>query len=178
MNIRRSLKTIAIHGAALAAVLGHSAGASAQAASDQGALMSELQQIQQQLAAIERRAVTESPALQERHRELERRVIAAMTEADPETPSHLARLEAMPEEVAAAEQQNDEARLQELAGEAHGIREKLNRAQEAAFEKDDVASAVATYQNEVLQRMVEVDPQTEQLLARARDLIRTLQPRG
>ncbi|HWV57662.1 MAG TPA: hypothetical protein VNZ57_09445 [Longimicrobiales bacterium] len=178
MNIRRSLRAFALSCAATAAVLGYSPVVSAQATSADGAVVAELQRIQEQLAAIERRAVTETPVLQQRHRELEERVIAAMTAVDPSTPANIARLQAMPAEVASAEQQNDQSRLQELAGEAHSLREKLNRAQQAAFENEDVASAVATYQNEVLQRMVELEPQTEQLLARARDLIRTLQPQG
>lgn len=178
MDVRRSFRGMGIAVAAAAAVLVGASRAAAQAAPDEGTLLAELRQIQQQLAEIERRVITETPELRERGRQLEARVIAAMTEADPETPTHLARLEAMPAEVQAAEERNDRSRLEELAGEARGIRERLDRAQAAALAREEVASEVSSYQAEVLRKMVEVEPRTEQLLARARELMETLRPRG
>lgn len=177
MTLGRTIR-IALAGAGIVVAPWGTVQAVAQPAADQNALVAELRQIREQLAEIERRAMAETPELQARHRALEEKVLAVMVRHDPQTPANLARLEAIPREVEAAEKARDEARLRMLAGEAEGLQRKLNEAQAAAMEEKEIVAEVTAFQADVLKRMKEMEPRTETLLSRARELIQTLQPRS
>lgn len=132
-------------------------------------MITELQQIQATLQPIHQEAM-QHPEIQAAQQELGAEIQSAMVEVDPETPERMARLQALMQEGQAAQQEEDRAKLNEIAAEAQVIEQQLQAAEAAAIQKPEIAPKVEAFQEDLLEKMVEINPETETLIERAREL--------
>lgn len=132
-------------------------------------LIQELQQVQARLEPIQQQAL-QDPQVQEAQQALGDEVQAAMTEVDPETPQRIERLQVLMSEAQAAQAEQDEAAMGEIVAEAQGLEQRLQAAQAEAVQRPDIAPQVEQFQAQLLEKMVELDPDVESLIEQAKEL--------
>lgn len=138
------------------------------------AQMAELRTIAARLQGIHSRAMR-SGDLTATQETLMRDIKAAMERQDPELPRLATRVKAMEAEARAAESRNDAARKQALAREFAAIQARFMRAQQTVMRQPDIARRARAFDDRLHRQMVAADPQTDQLLARSRQLQASLQ---
>jgi phenylalanyl-tRNA synthetase alpha subunit len=135
----------------------------AQPAADEAA------QIQQRLQAIQQRALQDA-ALQQRQAAIGEEVVATMGRLDPTFSARAERAQAMQADIAAAQQAEDNARLHELNAEAQELQQAFATARAQAMQDEQVQASLQAFQGEVVAKMIEIEPETETLLARLAEL--------
>lgn len=130
---------------------------------------SELRLIGERLQAAHTRAM-QDPELRAAGEALARDIKTAMERADPELDRLATRARGMQEEMRAAEQRGDRTRLTTLMRELDGIQERFVRAQEAAMRSGDLLERNRRYEARLRARLVQIEPETDRLLERSRDL--------
>lgn len=168
-----ALATLAAAPTALAAQVAAPAPAgapvdSAAAAQIQGWL-AEIQQINGRLQELQQRAM-QDPELVAEQEALGARIRTAMEEADPELEPSLERVETLQAEAAAAEQQADTARLMEIGEELREIEGRFMSAQQQALAQPQISSDLEAFQVALQNRLVELDPEAPELIARFQEL--------
>lgn len=138
------------------------------------AMMAELRTIAARLQGIHSRAMRTGD-LSATQATLMRDIKAAMERQDPELPRLATRVKAMEAEARAAEARNDVARKQALAREFATIQGRFMRAQQTVMKQPDIARRASAFDARLHRQMVAADPQTDQLLARSRQLQAGLQ---
>jgi predicted membrane-bound mannosyltransferase len=141
---------------------------SAAAASARG-WITELQQIQSRLQAAHNR-VMQDPQVREAQESLFRDVKTAMQRADPGLDALARRVESMQAEAAAAVQRGDRARVQQLNAELVPIQQRFMRAQQTVMRQPGIAQRSTALEQRMHARMLQVEPETDRLLARGREL--------
>lgn len=149
--------------------------AQAPEAEGQQELMTELRQVNQQLAGIEQQAM-QDPELQEQRAATEATVIAAMTELDPETEQKLDRMGDLQSELQTAQQEGDQEEMGSLLQEQRQLEQSLQQTQAQALEKEEVAASLESFRESLVSAMIEIDPTAEQLLERQEELQTELTP--
>lgn len=137
-------------------------------------LMAELQQIQQELGAIQQQALAR-PEIQGQRDSLETRLRDEMREVDPEAPEKMDRAEAIGNEFEAAQAAGEEEQARELALEHQEIQSSLETTQRQVLETEEMSTALASFQENMVQAMNDVDPRTDSLMARADAIVAHLQ---
>ncbi|MEX2610748.1 MAG: hypothetical protein WEA24_12435 [Gemmatimonadota bacterium] len=132
-------------------------------------LIAELQQLQAQIQPIQQQALAD-PEIQAAQEKLGADVQEAMAEQDPEVPQHIERLETLIAGAQAAQAEQDQTRMAELVAEAQQIEQRLQAAQTEALELPEIAPRVEAFQQQLKDKMVEVDPESETLLKRFEEL--------
>ena len=138
------------------------------------AQMAELRTIAARLQGIHARAMRTGD-LTATQATLMRDIKAAMERQDPELPRLATRVKAMEAEARTAEARNDVARKQALAREFTTIQSRFMRAQQTVMRQPDIARRASAFDAHLHRQMVAADPQTDQLLARSRQLQASLQ---
>lgn len=145
-------------------------------------MLIELQTLQQELGVLQQQALESDTALQQKQETLEQAIEAAMVEVDPSVEQASDRLEALRGEAMAAEAAQDTAGIMKLMQEAQEIQTTLERAQQAAMERDDVAAAVESFRSDLMVAMKKVNPEAETMVQRFETLMERLEaatsPRG
>jgi hypothetical protein len=131
--------------------------------------MAELQQIQSRLQAAHNRAM-QDPTLIAEQEALMREVKAAMQRADPGLDALAARVDRMRAEAQSAQQRGDRTRLAQLNQQLVPIQQRFLRAQEQAMQQPSVRRLAAPLEQHLHARMLQVEPDTDRLLARGREL--------
>lgn len=132
-------------------------------------LIAELQQIQTTLQPIQQEAM-QDPEIQASQQALGEEIQAVMTEVDPQTPERMARLQELMGRAQAAQAAQDEAAMAEIVTEARGLEQELQAAQQQAIQSPEIAPQVEAFEAKLLARMMEVDPEAETLIERAKEL--------
>jgi hypothetical protein len=127
------------------------------AAANARAWMAELRQIQGRL----QREAQES---------LFRDVKVAMQRADPGLDALARRVDSMQAEAAAAVQRGDRARVQQLNTELVPIQQRFMRAQQTVMRQPAFQQRAAALEQRLHARMLQVEPETDRLLARGTEL--------
>ncbi|HEU0054715.1 MAG TPA: hypothetical protein VFQ39_16125 [Longimicrobium sp.] len=125
--------------------------------------------IQQQLQGIQQRAM-QDPALQAEAQAFSRDLLAIMTRLDPAVTQKTARATALRQEVAAAQQAGDNARLNQLATEAQELQAYFTTARERALTDSAGVARQQAFKEKVVEAMRKTDPRTDTLLARLDEL--------
>jgi hypothetical protein len=137
--------------------------ATAQEAQDETA------QIQARLQQIQQRALQE-PELQQAQQELGQELVTTMGRVSPDFAAHSARAEAMTAEIAAAQEAGDNERLHELAAESERLQAAFGEARAQAMQDEGFQTRMQEFQQRIVARMTEIEPETETLLARLNEL--------
>ncbi len=170
--LRPSLFAVALAAApaALAAQGTPAAPQQAPAAPQQQApAQTEMQQIQSRLQEIQARAL-QDPTLKAAQDSIGTEMTATMERLDPTFKAQAARAEALKAEVAAAQTAKDNAKLNQLAAEATQLQQGFATARQRAIQDPAMAARIKSFQERIVAKMTEVEPQTQTLLARLQEL--------
>jgi hypothetical protein len=125
----------------------------------------EMSEIAARLSAIQQRAL-QDPALQTRQADLMQTVHAEMTRFDADFPRKLERYETVSREAATARADGDGARYVKLAEEGERLAAELTALRDRAMRSPAVAMEVGIFQADILNKMSEIEPDTDALLDR------------
>lgn len=134
----------------------------------------ELQNISAHMRRVHDRALTD-PALRQGRDRLMRLIQDAMDRADPELPRLFTRMGQLQAEMDAARARNDAPRFQSLEMEQAQIQARFMRVRSSVLRQPDIARQARAYEELLRQRMIQIEPLTENLLNRSRELQRLLQ---
>ncbi|HEX7118283.1 MAG TPA: hypothetical protein VF212_05820 [Longimicrobiales bacterium] len=141
-------------------------------------MLMELQQVQQQLRAIQESTLEANAPLREERAAAQAAVESAMREADPDVERKIERLEEIAVELRDARAQQDTARMRRLIEEGRRTQAEVQRAQAAAMQREDVVQRIETYRQNLLAAMRAHDPRTDELIARLESLARRIHAAG
>jgi len=151
------------------ALLAAPVGLAAQEAPAEPQQQTEAQQIQSRLQEIQARAL-QDPALVAAQDSIGTELVATMERVDPSYKAQAERAETLKSEVAAAQEAKDNAKLNQLAAEATQLQQGLAAARERAMQDPQMAARIKAFQERIVAKMVEVDPETQTLLGRLQEM--------
>lgn len=131
--------------------------------------LAEIQVINGRLQELQQQALQDS-SLSAEQAALGESIRAAMEAADPTLEASMARVEQLQGEAAAAQQQGDAARLNELGAEVRQIEMKFVQAQQQALAEPELSAQLEAFQTRLEARIAELDPEAPQLIARFQQL--------
>lgn len=134
----------------------------------------ELQSISSHLQRVHDRALQDASLARARD-QLMVAVQRAMDAADPDLPRLAARVDRMPAEVAAARRRGESDRIAALERELAQIQARFMRVRTAVLRQPEIARQAHAYEERLRQRMIALEPLTENLLSRSDELQRLLQ---
>lgn len=129
----------------------------------------ELQQLHSQLESLQAQALADQ-SLAARQEALGEEIRLAMESRDTTMISRLDRMEAIEEEAVAAQETNNAQRLQQLLVEANSIQEHLILLQQEVVEQPAIAAKLDVFQNDLQQKMLQLNPNAQQMMDRFREL--------
>lgn len=135
------------------------------------ALMTEAQQLQQELSPIQQQAM-ESSELANQLAELQARVETAMRETNPELFQQMDDLEA---DFLAAQEEGDSARIQQVGMQAQGVQMQLQQAQQTLVDRPDIREAIDAFQEAQRAAMIEIDSDAERIMDRLDEIIEEME---
>ena len=103
--------------------------------------LTELQQLHGRLEGIQQKALSD-PTLSQAQEALGTSIRQAMNSIDPGLEQGLQRMQALETEAATAQQQGDQAKLQQIGLEAQQIQQKFMTAQQSALAQPELAAKV------------------------------------
>ncbi|TVR66646.1 MAG: hypothetical protein EA422_01590 [Gemmatimonadales bacterium] len=138
------------------------------------AMIQEYQETEARLQELRQEAIDQNEELQSAYVAVGDMIEDAMREVEPELDQVIERLQAMQVEAQQAQQSQDMERLQALMGEAEGLQNRWQAAQAGALERDDVREAVESFEEDLMQGMVDIDPEAEEMQERLEELAERL----
>ncbi|HEU4451774.1 MAG TPA: hypothetical protein VFR81_01905 [Longimicrobium sp.] len=142
---------------------------SSTAAANARTWLNELQRISARLQAAHNRAMQDA-ALRTAQESFMRDVKVAMQRVDPGLDGMATRVRAIQTEGAAAQQRGDRARLRTLNQELSQIQARFMTAQQAVMRQPAMAARAAQLEQQLHGRMLQVEPETDQLIERGKEL--------
>ena len=133
------------------------------------AMFVELQQIQARLQAAHNR-VMQDAGVRGQQEAFMRDVKAAMLRVDPGLDALATRVEGMRGQAEAAQRGGDRQTLQRLNGELVTIQQRFARAQQQVMRQPAMTHRAQQLEQTLHARMLQVEPETDRLLARGRAL--------
>lgn len=127
----------------------------------------EIQEIQQQLEPIQQQAL-EDETLASQLQSLQQRVDTAMREESGEA---MDRMESLQEEMQEAQAAGDQERMQALMTEGQGLQQELQATQAEVMARPEIQGPVEEFEAAHRARMIEIDPEAEELLDRFDELV-------
>jgi hypothetical protein len=142
---------------------------SSAAAANARTWLNELQRISARLQAAHNRAMQDD-ALRTAQETFMRDVKVAMQRVDPGLDGMATRVRAIQAEGAAAQQRGDRARLRTLNQELSQVQARFMTAQQAVMRQPAMARRAAVLEQQLHTRMLQVEPETDQLIERGKEL--------
>jgi hypothetical protein len=166
-TLRTSLFALAL--AAAPAALAAQQTPAAPPAQPQAPAQTEMQQIQARLQQIQARALQDA-GLKAAQDSIGTEMTATMERVDPTYRAQAARAEALKAEVTAAQAAKDNAKLNQLAAEATQLQQGFASARQRAMQDAAMAARIKSFQERIVAKMAELEPETQTLLARLQEL--------
>ena len=138
--------------------------------------MEELREISGRLTELQQQAA-QDPEIQESQQRLQQRIEAAVKEIDPEADQKVARLEEIQADLQGVQGGGQAAMdsLRPVLLEAQQLQQSLEQTRGEAMEREGIVEALDEFREEMIARMVEIDPAADSLLAVAESLSAKLQ---
>lgn len=163
--------------AGLLALLVAAAPAVAQGGGQQQGQMSQMQQLRQQLRQIDqqlqkiRQQALQDSALQTRQLELQETIGSAARQEDPEYKKKEDRLNEIQKKMRQAQQNQDTAQMRSLMMEGQKLQRDVSQTQQQVAQRDSIDAEIQAFREQMQQKMVEIDPEAEELLERRDSLV-------
>jgi hypothetical protein len=120
----------------------------------------------------------EDSSLQEEFTELQEATESAMLALDPEIPQHRAVLDSLQGELQAANQTGDQDKVQAILTQGNALQAKLEQTRSQAMQQDSVFAKMSAFQERVVERMTELDPEAPELIDRATTIANQIRASG
>lgn len=133
--------------------------------------LSELKDIQERLAPVERAAL-EEPGMQEEQEAIGSAVLAAMVQADSTVEVKLDRLREIM--LAAHGSNGSDGEMDQLIAEIRELQPQVEEARAEALARPEIVAMLADFRKKVQTRMVSLDPASEPLISRFEELERLI----
>jgi hypothetical protein len=140
-------------------------------------LQTEYVGIQKRLGPLQQKAMEDS-SLQEEFTELQEATESAMLALDPEIPQHRAVLDSLQGELQAANQTGDQDKVQAILTQGNALQAKLEQTRSQAMQQDSVFAKMSAFQERVVERMTELDPEAPELIDRATTIANQIRASG
>jgi chromosome segregation ATPase len=140
----------------------------------QTTLVSEYQQIQRRLGEIQRQAMQDS-TLMASYKVLQDQIEAEMHNIDPDLTDKRDKLASLQEDMSQARQSGDQEAMLRINEEGSALQEELEELEMGVIDGEALSEEVQAFRDEIEAKMQEIDPETEQLIARAREIVDILQ---
>jgi hypothetical protein len=134
----------------------------------------ELQSISGHMQRVHDRAL-QDPALRQSRDRLMNLVQQSMDRTDPELPRLYARVSQIDADMGQARARNDGPRFQALEMEKAQIQARFMRVRGSVLRQPEIAQQARAYEELLRRRMIQIEPLTENLLTRSRELQRLLE---
>lgn len=128
-------------------------------------LYMEYQQLSQQLQQIQQQAMQTEPLATEGE-QLDQKITDAMVENNPEIQTSLDKRENLISQYQTAQQAGDQAKLQQLQQEFQQVNQKIQSVQQQVMAQPELKADVEAYQEKVMTKMEEINPEVPQMLTR------------
>ncbi|CAN5709374.1 hypothetical protein BH23GEM9_BH23GEM9_17520 [soil metagenome] len=132
-------------------------------------LMMEMQQLQLQLQPLQQQALQDS-AIAAQQAAVSDAVREAMVAADSTMDAKLDRMEALVAQAWTAQAGGDTERLGAITTEAQQLQPEIMQAQMQALAVPEISERVEAFQTALQRKMLEIDPESKQLLDRRTEL--------
>ncbi|MFB6240952.1 MAG: hypothetical protein ABEJ46_05260 [Gemmatimonadota bacterium] len=142
----------------------------------QGGVRAELQQVQQELSRIRKRAMKDT-ALRQQMQEVQGLIQKTMREMSPQAAQQMNRMDSLRGELRSAQSGGDTARLRSLMMEMQKLQRSLKRLQAKAMKEENVARAVKEFERALREKMRQMNPATDSLRQRADSLRQQMRSR-
>lgn len=129
----------------------------------------EATQLRQKIGALQQQAL-QDPALKPAQDSFNVVISAAMGRLDPAAPAKLVRAQSINADVEAARAANDNAKLNQLAAEATSLQQYFATLRPRAMQDPQVQAARQAFLARVLEKMKQIDPNTQQYVDRLTQL--------
>jgi chromosome segregation ATPase len=137
-------------------------------------LIAEYQQIQRRLGEIQRHAMQDS-TLMASYQALEKQIEAEMHNIDPELGTKRDRLTSLQEDMSQAQQSGDQDAMQRINQEGSALQAELEQLETDVVDGESLSEEVQAFRDEIEAKMREIDPETDQLISRAREIVDIVQ---
>lgn len=131
-------------------------------------IQAQFQQIQSELARIQRTTLEENPELQIQADALETLIADAMKESGTDPQANQERLQEL--QLKAQNSELPQEEQQALATEFQQIREDMMRAQQEAMQAEEVREKHTKFQSDMIAAMQKQNPKSEELMAQLRKI--------
>ncbi len=138
-------------------------------------LFEEFQEKSERFERIHSQAMEENEDLQEKEAELQEQMNDAVLAADPDFEEGVERLGELQAEMMEAQAEEDQAAAQEIMQEAQALEGRLQQAQAQAMQQPDIQQGMEDFQEALITKMTEIDPEAEELLERLEELSAIIQ---
>jgi hypothetical protein len=168
----QSLKRVLLAAAVVMAAPSVTVAQGAPAATDPAqleVLFDEFQELHTKLESIQMKAL-EDPALGAEQAQLGEQIQQAMMDRDPSLADRVDRADALEAEAISAQQSGDMQRLNELMVEAQQIQLQFMAVQQEVLSQPPLSDRLEAFQGRLERKMLELDPSTQSLIDRFREL--------
>lgn len=148
--------------------------APAQGGQGQRQTLMELQQVNQQLTKIRRRALQDS-SLRARQQKVTQFILSELRSLDDSTAARVDRLEKLQADLRTAQQERDTAGARTAVKELRKLQQALQPARKEIMQRPKVRKRIESFQQAVRARMREISPKADSLLQVRDSLRRQLQ---
>jgi uncharacterized coiled-coil DUF342 family protein len=136
-------------------------------------MQQELQQIRKQLRSIRQKALQDS-SIRDDRMALEETVRGAMTQLDPNYTDKEDTLNAIQRRLQQAQQNQDTAQLRSLMSRGRQVQQQVQRLQDSVTQRDSIAEQLDSFRDDLISKMIEIDPQAEELMDRRDSIMNQL----
>lgn len=138
-------------------------------------MLQEFRGLQNELASLQDQAIQESDELQTQRDDIQETIESAMAEANPGIEDDIARMEELQQEMTEAREAQDQQQMMALSQEAGQLRSQLQSAQSGVMERPAVQEEIQSFQDNLLDEMIALNPEAEDLVEELDSLSQQLQ---
>lgn len=138
-------------------------------------MLQEFRSLQNELASLQDEAIQQSDELQAQRDDIQETIESAMAESNPEIEDDIARMEELQQEMTEAREAQDQQQMMALSQEAGQLRGRLQSAQSAVMQRPAVQEEIQTFQDNLLDEMIALNPEAEDLVDELETLSQQLQ---
>jgi len=138
-------------------------------------MLQEFRSLQNELASLQDEAIQQSDELQAQRDDIQETIESAMAESNPEIEDDIARMEELQQEMTEAREAQDQQQMMALSQEAGQLRTRLQSAQSSVMQRPAVQEEIESFQQNLLDEMLAINPDAEEMVDELESLSEQLQ---
>lgn len=138
-------------------------------------MLQDFRNLQNRLASLQDQAIQQSEELQAQRDGIQESIESAMADANPQIEEDIARMEELQQEMTEAREAENQERMMSLSMEAGQLRSQLQSAQSDVMQRPAIQEEIESFQENLLDEMVSIEPEAEDLVSELESLSQQLQ---